>query len=113
MSRQTDPIHVTRDLMDKVSRDVEAALSRTLAISGSNSLIPVAVAAGGSGVTAVASILAHGEVQPEDWLLAALVIARACMNESDFHASAKLDLDALRRAGRISDVEVKTSEVKS
>jgi hypothetical protein len=76
------PEHVICDLMHKCSRDVTAAIMRTLSLIPREQQMPVAIAAGAGAIGILSAILdtdRKPELDPECVLLGALLCARCSL----------------------------------
>lgn len=95
---------IVRDLMGKVSSDVEAALHRTLAISPQPHLA-IVLGASAPLMAALAFILnthPSPEPDPDCMMMGALLMARIARKDHDPVGAAYADFEALRVAGRFT-----------
>jgi hypothetical protein len=102
-------IGITKDLMQKLADDVNAALYRTLAIAPQPHL-PIAMCGGAPLVAMMGALLDTDPgptPDPDCLLLAGLLLARAGIRGHDAIDQAYKDFEALKAAGRTSEVLAK------
>jgi hypothetical protein len=96
---------ITRDLMRKLAKDVSDSMIRTLSLAGPRDQLPIGISAGASCIGIVSGILHVMEGKdkgtkpdPDNTLLAALLIARTGIGGDDPIGDAYRDLEFLKAA---------------